>query len=225
MRDVDDDICGSLERLTDPIGRTPPADVLWSDLVVRRRRRRARNGASAALALLLVTLLGAGLLAAQGPDTGPADVAAGDGDAAASDEARAGGPDLGVDSYEELQEHLAPLSEDVPRALLPEVVVPVRPPDGWTLVTASASSPSDGSSGSIGFDYVDMSSTGQPLPAVYVGTTTLPEPEACTPTDETLERERVAVGSGYVACIVGSPGSVAEWTDVEWTTIPRFEHG
>ncbi len=217
MRDVDDDICDSLERLTDPAGGTPP-DFLWRDLVARRRRRRVRHGALAALPLVLVAVLGAGLFDAQDPDSGRSDVAAGD------REAPTGESVVEIDSYEELQDHLESVREVVPEAVLPEVVVPIRPPDGWTLESGGASFPLDNSGGSIGFDYIDRSSSRQPLPAVYVNTTTLPEPEACTTTDQTLELKRVMTGRGYVACIVGTPESVDEWADVKWTTIARGVH-
>ena len=225
MRDLDGDICSSLERLTDPAAGTRDADVLWRDLVARRRRRRARNGAAAAVPVVLIGALGAGVFAAQDPDSGRSDVAAGDNDSEAPEEAATGASAVGDGAHEELQEHLQSLGADVPEGVLPEVVVPVRPPDGWTLEAAGASFPSGSSRGSIGFDYVDVSSTRQPLPAVHVGTTTLPAPEACTTTDETLERRLITTGSGSVACLVGDPASVAEWADVEWTTIPRSVHG
>lgn len=80
MRDIDDDIRSSLERLTDPAGDTRGADALWGDLDARRRRRRARNGALAALPVLLVAVLAVGILAAQGSDDARSDVAAGDDD-------------------------------------------------------------------------------------------------------------------------------------------------
>ena len=87
----DDDVCDGLERLTDPAGGTPTADVLWSDLVARRCRRRARERARAAVPLVLVAVLGGGVLAAQDPDTGRSGVAAGGRGSETSDEAPTGG--------------------------------------------------------------------------------------------------------------------------------------
>ena len=92
MREVDDEIRSSLERLTDPVGDTPRAEALWGDLVARRRRRRARNGALAALPLLLVAVLGAGVFAAQRPDGDRSDVAAGGAGREAVDEGALSAP-------------------------------------------------------------------------------------------------------------------------------------
>jgi Galactose oxidase, central domain len=86
MRDVDNDIRSSLERLTDPPGGAPGMDALWGDLVARRRRRRNRNRALAALPLVLVALLAVGVLSVRNSDDDArSDVAAG-GDAPASSE-------------------------------------------------------------------------------------------------------------------------------------------
>lgn len=78
MRDVDQDICSSLERLTDPHGSTPGTDALWGDLLARRRRRRNRSRALAALPVLLVAVLAAGILWSPGSGDARSDVAAGD---------------------------------------------------------------------------------------------------------------------------------------------------
>lgn len=85
MRDIDNDIRNSLERLTDPHDGTPGTDALWGALVSRRRKRRNRNRTLAALPLLLVAVLAVGLFAAQGSDDARSDVAAGGADAPSSD--------------------------------------------------------------------------------------------------------------------------------------------
>jgi len=77
MRDIDNDIRASLERLTNPHDGTPRTDALWGDLVDRRRKRRNRNRAFAALPLLLVAVLAVGIFSAQGSDNGRSDVATG----------------------------------------------------------------------------------------------------------------------------------------------------
>jgi hypothetical protein len=76
MRDIDNDIRNSLERLTDAGAGIADADALWGDLVDRRRKRRARNGALAALPLLLVAALAVGALLANNSDAARTDVAA-----------------------------------------------------------------------------------------------------------------------------------------------------
>jgi hypothetical protein len=82
MRNLDDDIRGSLERLTDPAGGTTDTDVLWGDLVTRHRKRRLRNGALAALPLLLVAVLAVGVFSARDSDDARSDVATGGADSA-----------------------------------------------------------------------------------------------------------------------------------------------
>lgn len=77
MRDIDDDIRGSLQRLTDPPVGTPGMDVLWGALIARRRRRRNRNGTLGALSLILVAVLAVGLLSVRGSDDARTGVAAG----------------------------------------------------------------------------------------------------------------------------------------------------
>jgi len=86
MRDIDNDIRNSLERLTDPHDNTRGTEALWGDLVDRRRKRRNRNHALAALPLLLVAVLAVGLFATQGSDDARSDVAAGGADVPSSDD-------------------------------------------------------------------------------------------------------------------------------------------
>lgn len=82
MRDLDDDIRTSLERLTDPPDGTAGMDTLWGDLVARRRKRRVRNGALAALPLLLVAVLAVGVFSVRDSDDARSDVATGGADPA-----------------------------------------------------------------------------------------------------------------------------------------------
>lgn len=86
MRDIDNDIRNSLERLTDPHGDTPGTEALWGDLVARRQNRRNRKRALAALPLLLVAVLAVGIFSTRGSGDARSDVAAVDGD-------RSGAPD------------------------------------------------------------------------------------------------------------------------------------
>ena len=130
-----------------------------------------------------------------------------------------------VESHDELSERITALAEDMPNNEFPDVVIPVRHPDGWTLEGASASFPSDDSYGTVSLDYIDRTSSLQPLPAVVVCTSTLPEPDACATGDESLERQSVSTDTGDVAYIVGTPESVAAWSDVEWVTLANSEHG
>lgn len=224
MRDLDREIRDGLGRLTDPGSEGAGVDVLWRDLLGRRRRRRSQRGALAALPVVLVAVLAAGVLAVRGSDGERSDVAAGDGKPGASNEAPTEEPAIRVDSYERLREHLASLTEGVPGGMPARVVVPVRPPAGWTLETADGSHPSDNSHGTIGFDYVDRSSSRQPLPAVVVCTTTLPETDACMNPDlGGLERKHVSTEAGDVAYVLGRTESVAAWSDVEWAAIATSE--
>lgn len=86
MRDIDNDIRSSLERLTDPHDSTPGTEALWGDLVGRRRKRRNRNRTLAALPLLLVAVLAVGILSTRGSsDSARSDVAAGGADTAVVD--------------------------------------------------------------------------------------------------------------------------------------------
>lgn len=86
MRDIDDDIRDSLERLTDPHGTTPGTDALWSDLMDRRRKRRNRNRTLAALPVLLVAVLAVGLFVTQGSDDARSFVAADGAEVPSSDD-------------------------------------------------------------------------------------------------------------------------------------------
>lgn len=81
MRDIDQDLRNSLERLTDPHDKTPSTEALWGDLVDRRRKRRNRNRTLAALPLLLVAALAVGIFSTRGSDDTRSDVAAGGADA------------------------------------------------------------------------------------------------------------------------------------------------
>lgn len=76
MRDLDDQIRESLERLVDP-GVDRRTDRLWNDLVSRRRRRRVRKGALAALPVLLVAVLAVGLFTSNRSDDARTYVATG----------------------------------------------------------------------------------------------------------------------------------------------------
>lgn len=96
MRDVDDEIRRSLERLTGPAGEARGTDALWGDLVARRRKHRARNGVLAAVPVLLVAVLAAGVLSGNGSDGSRSDVATG-GDVAPPDGA---GPTVTVSANE-----------------------------------------------------------------------------------------------------------------------------
>lgn len=78
MRNIDNDIRASLERLTNPHDGTPGTEALWGDLVDRRRKRRNRKRTLAALPLLLVAVLAVGILATRdSSDSARSDVAAG----------------------------------------------------------------------------------------------------------------------------------------------------
>lgn len=76
MRDLDDKIRESLERLADS-GDERRTDMLWSELVARRRRRRVRKAALAALPVLLIAVLALGLFTSNRSDDALTDVATG----------------------------------------------------------------------------------------------------------------------------------------------------
>ena len=90
MRDDDQDIRRSLERLTGPAGDPARVDELWGELVGRRRRRRGRNGALVALPMALVVALAVGVLS-EGSDDSGSNVAARDGASGEGTTAERGG--------------------------------------------------------------------------------------------------------------------------------------
>lgn len=84
MSDLDNDIRGSLERLSAPLEESE-TDDLWNDLMTRRRTRRLRRGTLAALPLLLLAIVAIGVVTSASSNDESTDVAAG-GDDSVTDE-------------------------------------------------------------------------------------------------------------------------------------------
>lgn len=76
MSDLDNDIRGSLERLSAPLEKSETED-LWNDLMTRRRTRRLRRGMLTALPVLLLAVVALGIVASLNSSDESTDVAAG----------------------------------------------------------------------------------------------------------------------------------------------------